>query len=363
MSTNEFDKLIVKNVSRVSYEYDAHDWEQTSLQLAAARRKKRTIMFIYVSSGIAASLAVFLIGIFPLLSKKETSVIQYVSKSQTPPPAPLAPSIYNSLNMPLPGTQHTGHYNASAMISHKKQAHPASDTIAYNASIIVSNKPPENIVTTSEKKQIDTSGFEQKKRQHGYEEPILQYAQVENRSGHTGINISLAAGVNYGTITTEYAIGATVDKKLSNKFGIEVIVAYVGSPTSVPGNQHPSSPFKPRGYFPPMTPASVSVVTSPLSYLQFAPLADYSLSKKITLSAGPDLQGLLQQQSVTVLYNDNTRVAPTLDLGMLLKTEYAMSPSLKAGLSYRLGANNIVAPGSNYFDRNYMQIQLKYRLH
>lgn len=355
MSTSEFDRLIVKNVSRVSYEYDARDWEQLSLQLAAERRKKRAILFIYVSSGMAA-VAIFLIAILPMLSQKEAS-IPYASHLHTLPPTSPAPPVNNGVNMPLL-TQHTNHYNAAAIITHKKQTHPTPDTIAYSAPAIVYNDQPANTVITPSTKHIDTTAPEQKDRQHGYNEPILsQYAAIENKPDHRRINISVAGGVNYGTNTT-YAIGAAVDKKLSNKFGVEVIVAYVGS-----GNQYHVLPSAPGGYFPPTTPLPTSIALSPLNYLQFTPLAGYSLSKKITLSAGADLQRLLQEHDVTVLYNDAIKVVPPIDLGMLLRTEYAVSSSFKAGLSYRMGANNIVAPGNNYFDRNYMQVQVKYRLH
>ena len=283
----------------------------------------------------------------------------YVSRLHTSPPAILTPSVSKSLNASLPVTSYTRHYNASLIIPNKKQKYAAVDKVAYNDPSVAYNILPENILTRSGQKHIDTSGFEQKNRQHGYEEPMSLLMEEGNKSDHKRINISVAGGPNYGTINTGYAIGAAVDKKLTNKFGLEVAVAYVGNTASTSGTQS-LPPFRPRGYFPSTT---SPVVTSPLNYLQFAPLANYSLFPKFTLSAGVDLQRLLQVHGVTVLYNDNTRVVPTMDLGMLLRTEYSMSPHIKAGLSYRFGANNLVSPGNNYLDRNYMQIQLKYKLH
>lgn len=359
MSTNEFDKLIAKSVSRVSYEYDTNDWDNLTIQLAAARRKKRAVVFAYLSSGIAASVAIVLISIIALRSEKKMSSTQYAL--HTPPPAPLPIPGNTGANIQLPTARQVMPNNVPAIIS-KKQVHHIPNTISNNAPAIA-YKQPENTSTPQTKGQTDTFNFEQKMKQHGYEEPILSYTEKENTPGNRSINISVAAGVNYGTVNTGYAIGAAAGKKLSNKFGLELTVAYVSNTASTYGNQSTPPPSGGPIFGPPTKPIPASVVTSPLNYLQFAPMADYSISKKIIVSAGADLQRLLQGHDLTILYNDNQKVAPPIDLGMLLRTEYAISPVLKAGLSYRLGANNIIAPGNNYFDRNYMQVQLKYKLH
>lgn len=356
MSTNEFDRLIAKSVGRVSYEYDANDWENLTLQLAAARRKKRAIVFAYLSSGIAASVAIFLISIISMRSKKELPAIQYAS---TPHTAPLAPLVNNDVKVQSANAPHSAHHTFPAILQHKNQTPQALDTLTNNIPVAYNNIP-ENTSLQHPKERIDTPGFEQKMRQHGYEEPMLSYTKTENNSNHKHINLSVAAGFNYGTINTGYAIGAAIDKKLGNKLGLEVTMAYVGNTAAASSG----SSSQPPPYSPPGKPSPAPVVASysQLNYVQFAPMADYSLSKKITLSAGADLQRLLQDHDVTVMYDNDLKVAPPIDLGMLLRTEYAIFPFLKAGLSYRLGANNIVAPGNNYFDRNYMQIQLKYKL-
>lgn len=362
MSTNEFDKLIAKSVSRLSYEYDANDWEDLTIQLAAARRKKRTVVFAYLSSGIAAAVAIFLIGIISLRSEKKMPAAQVISAAHTTPPPPaLAIPGKTSVKVQSRAAQKAVYNNASAILPRGKQARHLSSAVVNSQSPVAYNKESQNTSTTPEKKQVDTFNFAQKIKQHGYEEPLLSYTEKENTGGQKGINISLAAGVNYGTVNTGYAVGAAAGKKLSNKFGLELTVAYVSNNATTYGTQSP-----PNGgpiYGPPTKPTPLPEVISPLNYLQFSPMADYSVSKKITLSAGADIQRLLQDHDFTILYNDNPRIAPAVDLGMLLRTEYAISPAFKAGISYRLGANNIVAPGNNYFDRNYMQIQLKYRLH
>jgi hypothetical protein len=359
MGTNELDRLIVKNVGRISYEYDADDWEALSAQLAAARRKKRVMAFTYISSGIAASVAIFLIGIVPMLSEKKTPAVSYTSGLYIPPATPFAES---SVSPQVPGAPAIGQRNpATALLASPQHAGPLSDTLIYSVPNAVNNNLAANISTPPVNKTIDTSGFEQKHQGHTYQslEP-LQYAATENKPDHKGINISVAGGVSYGTVNTGYVLGAVADRKLGNKFGLELTVAYVGNAAATDNSTYPSYPGS-NVYIPPVKPASV--VTSPLNYLQLTPMLDYSLSKKITLSAGADVQRLLQDHNVTVFYNDNARVAPLIDLGMLLRVEYAVLPRLKAGVSYRLGTNNILSPGNHYLDRNYMQLQFRYKLH
>ena len=247
MSTNEFDRLIAKNVSRVSYEYDANDWENLSIQLAAARRKKRAVVFAYISSGIAASVAIALISIISMRAKKDLPATQYASTPHTA--VPFTPSVNSNAHI-ASTAQHTSHYNTPAVLPHKSQPHPVLNTSTSNASIVVHNDLPANTLTTPAKKQIDTPGIEQKMRQHGYEEPMLSYTKTEDRSEHKHINLSVAAGFNYGTVNTGYAIGAAIDKKLGNKFGLEVMVAYVGNTASASGSQYPPQP-------PPYTPRLV----------------------------------------------------------------------------------------------------------
>lgn len=362
MSTNEFDRLIAKKASEASYEYDANDWGKFSGQMAAARKKKRTVVFAYTASGIAASVAVFILGIMPMLSKKDVPATQYASKPQIHS-APLSPSNNNGINTQSPATQQAVVYKSSPV---KKQQHPAFDTTIKNTPVVAYNNPPVNTPSQPVEKQTFVAPAteqpaKQKVQQNEYGTLMpLAYYEKEKKTDNRGVNISVAGGVNYGTINTGYAVGAAAERKISNKLGIEVTVAYVGNNASAPG-QNAISLFLPPNTNPQAKPAAE--VDLPLNYLQCAPMADYSLSKKFTLAAGADLQRLLQDHNVSVLYNDEVKVAPIIDLGILLRTEYKISNHLKAGLSYRVGANNVFSSGTNYLDRNYMQVQLKYKLH
>ena len=355
MSTNEFDRLIAENVSRQSYGYDTADWEKLTVQLGAARRKKRAMMFVYLSSGIAASIGIFLIGIVPLLSKKDKPLRQYQYSQRVSARATSGSADNNVGNTRPIDMWHSGHSKTFEGVSHEKEPNSTSDTIGNNDLLIGCNEEPENTSTPITNKQINISDVEHTSTMNGLENSMLPtFTDAVQKVDHKNINISVAGGVNYGTLNTGYTVGAAIDKKLNNRFGIEVMAAYVSNTTTA-GSQGSNI------YLPPTKP--LSVVTSPLNYLQLTPMLNYSIAPKITLSAGADLQRLLEDHSVSIFYKDNVRIAPLMDLGALLRTEYSIGSRLKAGACYRFGINNILSPSNNYYERNYMQIQLKYKLH
>lgn len=360
MSESEFDRLIAKKASQASYEYDANDWGDLSGRLAAARKKKRVALFAYTASGVAASVAIFIIGIAPMLSKKGAPATQYASQPQVHQVllAPSTPSVNNNAGIQTAGQQHTIAYKPSPV---KKQSPTASHVTIPDTSDVVYNNSAANVPTPPVEKPTDVQAPEQKTQQQEYGTLMpLSYYEKEKKPDNRGVGISVAGGVNYGTINTGYAVGAAAERKINNKLGIEVTVAYIGNNASAPGASG-LGPFSPPNGNSQAKPATV--VDLPLNYLQCAPMADYNLSNKVTLAAGADLQRLLQDHSATVLYNDDIKTAPLIDLGILLRTEYKISNHLKAGLSYRVGANNVFSTGNNYLDRNYMQVQLKYKLH
>ena len=46
-------------------------------------------------------------------------------------------------------------------------------------------------------------------------------------------------------------------------------------------------------------------------------------------------------------------------MAMVAKTEYTLYKSIKAGVQYRYGMNEVLAPSKNYTNRSYLQVQLK----
>jgi hypothetical protein len=103
-----------------------------------------------------------------------------------------------------------------------------------------------------------------------------------------------------------------------------------------------------------------------LYYAQVTPTLGYNIHKKISVGVGADVQRLLLNESsaagADAGQQASTRELPAFDLGLVGKAECALSNTIKAGVSYRQGMNNVVAPNANYLDRNYVQVQLKFLL-
>lgn len=102
-----------------------------------------------------------------------------------------------------------------------------------------------------------------------------------------------------------------------------------------------------------------------LYYAQVTPTLGYNIHKKISVGVGADVQRLLLNETTTSgtdAGQSSTREVPAFDLGLVGKAECALTNTIKAGVSYRQGMNNVVAPNANYLDRNYVQVQLKFLL-
>jgi len=359
MSANEFDRRVAEKLNEAVFTYDPGDWEYLTAQLDAARRKKRAILFAYTLPGVAASVAILILCTL-FFSKKEVPVIaQHTANKKTTSPTPAPISLSDTTNdhtspnatvvthnsLPTPVLFANTKHKTKTIVAN--DGHTPTDTTVYNSAV-----PAENVVVKDRKEVVlppICTGLPWK--------PELMPEPEKKK-----IHINVAGGINYGTLNTGYALGATVDRKLGKKLGIEVTVAYINNSSTTamaPGNNS-TPPYNMAGH--PQNSTNVSYTTSPLNYLQFAPVAGYDIFKKVTVAAGADVQRLLQENDATIVYKDKTVIAPTLDMGVLLKTDYAVNNRLKGGVSYRIGANNLFT-SSNYINRSYMQVQLKYRLH
>ncbi len=371
MSNNEFDRLVAEKLKQTTFTYDPGDWDKLTVQLADARHKKRTILFVYKVSGIAASLLVCMVGISLLLSKKEiitTVSIHQHTASKIATSAPVTPSTpikaqntiaITSANRSKTFTVTTKKTNNNQLLVNAGiTKNTASNMAAAPATSHDSGNSAVAQTTLAEKfAQVDKKATPQQK---SVALPLPGPSIKEEVAVvKKNINISVGGGVNYGTLNAGYALNAVADKRISNKMSIEVTMGYINN-SSATAMSNGTSNYGPTNAVHNVT---NTTNTTPLNYLQFSPVAGYNVSKKIIVGAGADLQRLLEDHETTVIYNDKEKVAPMTDIGLLLKTDYAVTTRLKGGVSYRIGTNNLLSAGNNYIDRNYMQVQLKYRLH
>jgi hypothetical protein len=107
---------------------------------------------------------------------------------------------------------------------------------------------------------------------------------------------------------------------------------------------------------------SVGTSVNNFYYLQLMPTIGYHVHKRIAVGLGADVQRLFQNSNTTTtVYEDGAlKLVPTYDIGMVAKTEYSISHSLKTSLIYRAGLNNLSE--NKYINRSYLQLQLKLKI-
>lgn len=354
MSPNEFDRLLMKKLSRIPYRYDDSDWEQVKMKLAFTRRKKR-IPLGFLTSGVAASVALLFIGILHFHSTDiaTTSTSSSAIRPQHPTGIVADRKNKNMLNISIQAAPHP------AVAERHSFSLASADTM--NEEIVVaSNASPDHPPLQSTEDPMTMKTLP--KTHDRYDDsqmPLGLNDEETKKKSNRSINFSVSGGINYGTGQTGYAVGAVVMKPLTRKIGVEVRLAYVKN-TIVPGNSSPASSGSGSIFQPVRTSPATSFT---LNYLQLASMTNFSLTKKLTLSAGADIQKLLQDGDITVSYNSEEKVIPAFDIGLLLKTDYGLSDRLRAGMSYRLGVKNAVSSEKNYLERNYMQVEFRYLLH
>ena len=98
--------------------------------------------------------------------------------------------------------------------------------------------------------------------------------------------------------------------------------------------------------------------------MQVAPVLGYSIHKHVSVGVGADFQQLVldnQPENTTNSAADQLKTVPNVDMGVIGKTEYAISQRVKAGVLYRGDVNSLIS-NSKYINRSYVQVQLKFTI-
>jgi hypothetical protein len=214
----------------------------------------------------------------------------------------------------------------------------------------------------------------------------------ENNSKIVKTAISISGGVQYGTMNG-FTIGATGRRMISDRFYVEGDIAFIDNNGT--GNIGSNAPVNQSGSA--FTPASAKMVAPvngrmvsetdaqqkpasdqqgtpsvsntgkyDLYYAQVTPSIGYNLRRNFSVGVGADVQRLLQTDKPLnttgseVITTD--KAIPTMDMGLVGKTELALSKTIKAGVYYRQDMNNVINPGNKYIDRSYMQFNLKFSI-
>ncbi len=103
-----------------------------------------------------------------------------------------------------------------------------------------------------------------------------------------------------------------------------------------------------------------------LPYAQLSTAMSLRLHKKLNISLGPDLQKVLLAGDNLAKLNDQlsheSKKVPSWDIGVGMRIQYALTKRIGCGVSYRESITDLVNPGDNYVNRDYVLFQLQYIL-
>ena len=383
MKPKEFDELIRQKFDQNDFAYNPGHWDQLAEQMDGRARKRSAMMWwLMPLAGIAASVAMAM-GVTTLLRQQPTGLsganTAFVQSGNFEQPQILqnepATTMVASNRQYLELTTNTN--NNLAPKKNKKSN--AAEKFAINL---------ENAIGFTSSGNTKKNGFvlnetlipKKDKKAVVTNEGYNTFKPEEELLKPTKTSIILSGGINRGSQSNGYVVGATVRRMLNDKVFIESDVAFASSNNSqlsgVPNNT-PATARTSAGAARNTATEGVTTVVTPgtdhnpkfkdenvsynLYYAQVSPSIGYKVIKKISIGVGPDFQQALadNRPTASTVTRNNVEVAPLFDVGFIGKTEYSITKKVKAGVFYRKGINNILTPMDKYIDRDYLQFQLK----
>lgn len=385
MSINDFDKLFKEKFEEHEFAYNPMNWDRLTHALPREKHKRRIIPWL---TGIAASVALVVGASWWMQHKTDGNDHVNITKVKS--------SDHTLPRVSVPVTPEPD-IKATAPQDPLQRITPVSNNILTGTKR-VQTVLPDKSVNTVEEKEISNSPVTQP-----YEKNLLSFKpdpvisqtheEIVTKSDpqtnpvkpvtHENINgpvfspdddkrpqdrktsVSLAGGFNYGTFNTGYGASVNAHQKIGDKLFIEGDLGFmqnqemIASPMSTNNyNMMRSGQVKGR-------PAKLEERPYNIYYLQMSPSIGYQLHKNISVGVGADVQKLLDgnmNERPVVTTEEGFKLIPLWDAGITGKTEYTISRRLKAGILYREGVNNLLQGNSNYYERRYLQVQMKLKL-
>ncbi|MCW3121230.1 MAG: hypothetical protein JWQ38_722 [Flavipsychrobacter sp.] len=396
MKPKEFDELIRQKFDQNDFEYSPRNWDRLAEELDGRAKKRNVMMWWWLPlTGIAASVALAM-GVPGLL--RNTDPAKSVAKTETvrernyasvqsaqaiQDAAPLAMA-YNA-PVSQKHTHQAKHKQPVAVIEHKKVV--VATEIAMNDG---AHDADNNTIQTRTVNLLTIGNIPSKTKE--VKKPIAVVHEgfntfkpevINEQKKAPKLSLILSGGLNRGNQNNGYAAGATIRRMLNDKVFVEGDVAFSSSTNTqlVPyqvqsGGTSGGTGFAKNGAAaktasPDASKSTTSTVPDVvigeknvaynLSYAQVTPVIGYKIMKKMSLAAGPDFQQALADNRPVAAkeYRGTAQEAAMFDVGLVGKTEYAITRNIKAGVSYRKGINSVIVPTGKYIDRDYMQFQVK----
>lgn len=388
MKPKEFDELIKSKFDENEFAYNPTNWQKLVEQMdKKPGRKSRALLWLPLAAlastaSIAASLAM-IISMPGIWHHNKPAVYAHAHK------VPVHEKTFVQNYSVQPATTSTPIAALSSAAATKPLINESknNNTVVAEAATVpqatITNQPetsptPQPIAATDTKTSTTFNT-------HTFADvyPDNFFVPQSNQENIQKTMVSIAGGVNYGSVSTGYAIGATGKHMLNDKLYIEGDVAFVNSSTpaiagtssnSASGATTPSLPTAKLS----STTSTEAVVNPPkeirstpgtpkesnynIYYAQVAPSVGYNVLKHFSVGVGADVQRLIQDDRPENADNIDMKEAPAYDLGVIGKTEYTLSSKIKAGIYYRQGLNNMLSATNRYIDRSYIQLQIKYTI-
>ncbi len=385
MNKNDFDRLFKEKFDEHDFAYNPLNWDKLSRELPKEKNNRRLLPWL---TGVAASIALLAGGywFFNNAPDTKTDVVVNQPKDETqqnvelPQPAqesiidkkenseeqnPLQKIVPSSSNAIVNRTKSSNNViSAQPINTNTKKTENINSPIfePYEKNLIptpiAETKPHEEIVTNSNTMPVPTKSITK--------DPIFFPSDDNfNTPRERNTAVSLAGGFNYGSLNAGYMASVNARQKIGSKLFIEGDLGFMQ-------NQEVVAASMSTNQFNTITsgstmgrPAKIEEKPNSIYYLQMSPSIGYQLHKNISVGVGADVQKLLDgnnEDRPVITTNDGFKLIPLWDAGVIGKTEYSISKRLKAGILYREGVNNLIKGNNNYYERRYLQIQMKLKL-
>lgn len=392
MNLNDFDQQLRKKIDEEELVVNPLQWEK--LENALPKEKTRKVLYFRIA-GVAASVAILLMG-FWLYVQFNNKLINTVANTETKEQPSSKTNPNNTatkesqspqkIKLPISSEHSVATKQQQATQKNKtlyqqnKSNFPIStqhepifknkqdEGYGFNANLSPSQESIEvpqesnttkslaNSNTTATNKQIASSPIIDIDNEHGDKHHLI--------NKNTSINI--AGGVNYGSLNLGYMAAISAKQHLGEKFYIEGSLGFLQNQEVVTSTMSTNQYSQILNNSNRGRPAKLTESPSGIYYLQFAPAIGYEILKDMSLGVGADIQRTLDGtiENRTIIATENGfKMMPIWDAGVTTRAEVALSKQIKAGLLYREGLNNLLSGTQNYYNRRFVQVQLKLKLY
>jgi hypothetical protein len=388
MKPREFDDLIRQKFDQNEFGYNPRNWELLSEQLDGRAKKRSLVMWWWMPlAGVAASVALAL-GVSTALRQQEAGVNGLAAKKHSTihQPAVIAVTPPQAIAY-APAAATTGNTTAKKQ-STKPVSKPVAEATHFGINLdnaIVYNSGKADTKANHKKLLQDPLPKAKETKKELAENTAVKTFKPEEPRKEPKLSLILSGGISRGNQNNGYAAGATIRRMINDKVYVEGEIAFASSnnsqeslmanpatPNSYAAGKHSTASKttavesnKATSPTPVFAPPIAYTANYTMSYAQVAPSIGVKLMKKLSVAAGPDFQQALADNrppSAANLTRENVEVMPLFDVGVVGKTEYALTKHVKAAVAYRKGINNVLTPMDKYIDRDYLQVQVRYSI-